>query len=74
MSQFSATTTDTASWLDLLTGSISQVSGVASQAATQQLVSQLPSTQTMVTGYMGAIIAFWIVGGITLVLVNKFSR
>jgi hypothetical protein len=65
MQTLSATTSATSpsSLMSLLTGSVSQ-----------SVASELPSTQTMVMTYMEAIVAFWVIGGITLYLVNQFSR
>jgi len=38
------------------------------------VTSQLPTKQESVTYYIEAVIAFWVVGGITLYLVNQFSK
>ena len=39
-----------------------------------QLASQLPTKQEMAIVYAEAIITFWLVGGLTLYLVNKLSK
>jgi hypothetical protein len=52
-----------ASLLSPITGSV-----------TSGLASELPSQQQIITDYLGAVVAFWIIGGITLYAVNKLSK
>lgn len=41
--------------------------------AIQNVSSQLPSKQQVIIGYLGAVVAFWVVGGITLAIVNSLT-
>jgi len=48
--------------------------GNITSSLTSSLTSQLPSATTIVETYLEAIVAFWVVGGITLYLVNHASK
>jgi hypothetical protein len=46
----------------------------ATSAIEDKVTSALPTKQEAVQGYLGAVVAFWVVGGITLYIVNRLSK
>lgn len=61
-------TTDNSQSQPGLLGSI--INGLTQQAE-QSVSSQLPSQQQIIQAYLGAIVVFWLAGGLTLYIVGR---